>query len=53
MPFTDTLGVRPVHIEYDAEHGVVSPNPIKFRQPRSSPATILSRSMIGLVLRNV
>ena len=34
-------------------YGVVSPNPIKFRQLKSSPATILSRSMIGPTLRNV
>jgi len=33
--------------------GVVSPNPIKFCQFKSSPATILSRSIIGLALRNV
>ena len=33
--------------------GVVSPNPIKFRQLKSSPATIISRSMICPTLRNV
>jgi len=38
---------------YVALPGVVSPNPIKFRQSRSNPTTILSKSMIGLALRNV
>ncbi|WP_242523183.1 twin-arginine translocase TatA/TatE family subunit [Thiocystis minor] len=37
----------------DDEHGGVSPNPRKFRQPRLSPATIASRSMSDPVPRNV
>ncbi|WP_295443750.1 B12-binding domain-containing protein [uncultured Thiodictyon sp.] len=35
------------------DEGVVSPNPRKFRQPKSSPATIASRSRIRPAPRNV
>ena len=45
-----SYGARKIGLIRD---GVVSPNPRKFRQSKSSPATIASRSMICPVLRNV